>query len=237
MINFLRHSDLNPVAKNVKLRALLSLHHELVLSIYSREKEESKKGMARAKVFVCSKDKLSQMLHHGTDKFFGQDVEILLIRDEYQRDSVEECCLSLTMASALILVGDRNQAPDTEQQAIKAPKPLAQWLRHRKMRPFTALDTVWTTHRFGGAILECITATLPHMSLLRSAVTDACEVIPILMPSSNRWEHEPKEIRGLHEILFARREEVFFRAILHIAFVEVGLRSLLPPRARDKDTF
>ena len=81
--------------------------------------------MSCAKVFVCSKDKLSQMLHFGTDKFFGRDVEILLIRDEYQRDSVEECCLALTMASAVILIGDRNQAPETVPQAIKAPAPLA----------------------------------------------------------------------------------------------------------------
>ena len=83
---------MNRDEENMKLRALLSLHHLLLLPIYSREGEEAKKGMTKAKVIVCTKDKLSQMLHHGAIIFFGEDVEILLIRDEYQRDSLEEAC-------------------------------------------------------------------------------------------------------------------------------------------------
>ena len=161
-LDLLRRAGTDSAQSQQRLRALLSLHHELALFIYSREAEESKKEMSTVKVFVCSKDKLSQILHFGTDKFFGRDIEILLVRDEYQRDSVEECCLALTMASAVILVGDKNQAPETVQQPIKAPTPLAPWLRHEKMNRFTAMDTVWTTQRFGGPMLECIRASLSH---------------------------------------------------------------------------
>ena len=219
------------------MRALLSLHHELLLSIYSREKEKAKQGMSDAKVFVCSKDKLSQMLHFGTDKFFGRDIEILLVRDEYQRDSVEECCLALTMASAVILVGDKNQAPVAVQQPIKAPTPLAPWLRHEKMNRFTAIDTVWTTQRFGGPILECIRASLSHMSSLRSFVGDTCQVFPLLLRSGRHWFYETEECLGPEKnLLFARREALFFRAVLHVAFVEVGLRWFLSAPARDRDT-
>ena len=110
------------------------------MSTYSRETEEAKIGMTRAKVYVCTKDKLSQLLHHGTDTFFGESVEILLVRDEYQRESFEEVCLALAMASAMILLGDKNQAPDQQEQTIQAPIAIAQWLRDEKMLSFTALE-------------------------------------------------------------------------------------------------
>ena len=75
------------------------------------------------------------------------------------------------------------------------------------------------------------------MDPLRSSATHPCAVFPLLMGPGRNWEHDPQDKRGPHELRLARCEELFFRAILHVVLVEVGLRWYLNGEARDKDTF
>ena len=209
------------------LLSLLAMRHTYLLELYDREIDIGNDAAEKIRVLVMTKTKFNELLSSGQRKALGKDIPIFLVKDEYQRNDMEDEILSMSMADGILLVGDPYQAPKQRTQSVenKNNKSIltANWLKNKQISDFVATLPVMDTYRLGPSMVNVIRKVFPALQQMNSSRTKDTSFLPVLLDRSWDWTYhrKPGDDNDNQEVA---RDKHYFSVLLTITSIELAIQ-------------